>query len=165
MNELIWSSTTREKWLTWYLATYSGKYQIDLSIPPEKMNPKFTIQFSHEDVALLHWDCHAGSGFLEFPSGILVYNIYSTLSTGCRLIGFDLNSGSELWQNELQGLGSIDHNKYSNSVILRQTAPDTVTAWGDEISGRYIESVDIRTGISTYHRKFGQGDVRPWRPI
>ncbi|HEY1959423.1 MAG TPA: PQQ-binding-like beta-propeller repeat protein [Polyangiaceae bacterium] len=75
---------------------------------------------------------------------------FSDISTGCTLWAFDARSGRVRWSRPLEGMGSIAHSEYLNSVQLEiQGGRPVVFGW--ESAGRYIEAVDVLSGRTVFH--------------
>jgi hypothetical protein len=80
---------------------------------------------------------------------------FSPISTGCSISAYDLRSGERAWHTDLEGLGPIDHSKYSNRV--RMEAIDRVlVVRGWESAGRYVECLSVADGRKLSNEKLGQ---------
>lgn len=77
---------------------------------------------------------------------------YCAISSGARLFALDLQTGKERFVTQLQGLGPIDHSKYSNHVVLK-IQDGFVVVFGNEAAGRYIEVVDPNRGKTLSNHK------------
>ena len=84
-------------------------------------------------------------------AGRLYTAVYSRSATGCRVVAQDAAPGVTLWQAALQALGSVHHSKYGNAVQLRIVG-NRLAVFGMESAGRYIELLDLDTGVAVYRR-------------
>ncbi len=88
-------------------------------------------------------------------SGSLVLvSEFSPISTGCSISAYDLESGMKVWHTDLEGLGPIDHSKYSNRVQM-EVIDRVLVVRGWEAAGRYIECLSISDGRRVWHEKQG----------
>ena len=61
------------------------------------------------------------------------------------MLAFDLKQKKQVWKTSLQGLGPIEHFRYSRSVNLDIINNDAVRVFGTNL-GQYLEIVDLKTG-------------------
>lgn len=94
--------------------------------------------------------------FLE-REGILYHAAYHRSSTGCAVVALDLKARRQLWETHLEGVGPVDHSKYSNDVRIEPLLDETLAVYGKESAGSYVEIVDMKTGKIVGHRKVGKG--------
>lgn len=78
---------------------------------------------------------------------------YRPSSSGCGVIAIDLKTWKQLWKVTLQGLGPIEHSGYRTRINM-ETDGKTVTIWGNESLGRYVEMVDVKSGKIVGHKIF-----------
>jgi hypothetical protein len=79
---------------------------------------------------------------------------FSPISTGCSISAYDLRSGEKVWQKALEGLGPIDHSKYSNRVQM-EVIDRVLVVRGWEAAGRYIECLSVSDGRKLSNEKLG----------
>ena len=78
--------------------------------------------------------------------------LYAHTSTGCRVLAINISSGGVIWEKQAQGLGSIGHSRYSNSVQIRMIE-NKLVLFGWELEGKYIEILDSNNGSLILNRK------------
>lgn len=85
------------------------------------------------------------AGALRAHQGRLFVAHHSAISSGAKVLAYNLRTGALLWEKQLQANGPVDHSKYRNEV---QLAPREhhILAYGRESGGSYIEILDARTG-------------------
>jgi len=66
-------------------------------------------------------------------------------ATGCRVLALDADSGEQLWEAPLKGVGSMGHSRYVNRVQIR-ISDGRLVVFGDESAGKYIEVLDPSSG-------------------
>lgn len=75
---------------------------------------------------------------------------YHAYASGSEVLAFDLESGKQLWEHGVQGLGPIAHSEYHTQIqanIGRSTDEDDVLhIYGNESSGRFVETVRLADG-------------------
>jgi hypothetical protein len=91
--------------------------------------------------------------------GVLYVADFSPYASGCKVVAYELKTGKKLWNQNLEGLGPIDHTKYRNRVTLMAEKHPTAAGWavvvtGWEAAGRYLEVLDLRTGKQLAHKKY-----------
>jgi len=85
---------------------------------------------------------------------------YSTISSGCTIVAYNLTTGKKAWAKPLEGLGPVSHSKYRNYVAM--SVEEHPSAKGDfalvisgwEAAGSYIEVIDLGTGKQLANKKF-----------
>ena len=87
---------------------------------------------------------------------VVVYADYMPTRTGCTLVAFDLKKQKQLWKTDLKGLGPVAHTGYSNAVNLEIINNEAVRVFGNEAAGQYVEFVDLNTGKTVGHRRYGK---------
>ena len=110
------------------------------------------IRVMDKDKEVYAWDSHLNAAFFE-RNGVLYYADYWPNSSGCAIVARDLKSGKQLWYARLEGIGPTFHSAYDNTVHLNPL-DDVVSVYGDELNGRYVEVVDLKTGKTVGHKKF-----------
>lgn len=83
----------------------------------------------------------------------LIYASFLTSASGATVIAVDLKTGKELWKTKLKGIGLVMHFAYSNYLNMEADA-GTITVFGNESFGRYVEILDTKTGKTVGHKKF-----------
>ncbi len=94
----------------------------------------------------------ANSAALVCQDDVLYVAFYSRSATGCRVLALNASSGEVLWETPLQGIGSIGHSKYKNSVQIRMM-DEYLVIFGWEASGKYIEILNPQDGRLIFNRK------------
>ncbi len=79
---------------------------------------------------------------------------FSPIATGCAISAYDLENGMSVWHTDLEGLGPIDHSKYSNRVQM-EVIDRVLVVRGWEAAGHYIECLSIADGHRVWHEKQG----------
>jgi outer membrane protein assembly factor BamB len=83
----------------------------------------------------------------------LVYASFHPSANGATMIAVDLKTGKELWKTSLKGIGLVSHFAYRNYLNMEADA-DTITVFGNESFGKYVEILDTKTGKTVGHKKF-----------
>lgn len=112
----------------------------------------FKLAISKAGKAVLKVDVADYQGFLIKGDALYLLN-YHLMSNGCAVEKYDLKSGAKAWIAPLQGIGSIAHSKYFNSVIITDEK-GVITIYGKESAGRYRETIDAKTGKTLSNYKF-----------
>jgi hypothetical protein len=115
-----------------------------LTISTRKDGEKLAVLFIHRSTTLLHRD------------GVIFTTEFSSASSGCSVVAFDLTTKKELWKCDLKGLGPIEHSKYRNEVRMEVLDDSTLRVFGKESSGRYVEIVDRHSGKTVGHKVFAE---------
>ena len=144
------------------VANKTGPYSISLAKKPKAffLQSEMLVSLSPaKEICKL--DTEAGS-YTPFviENNTIYYADYCPISTGCRLIAYDLKENRHLWVSYLMGIGGTGHSRYSNNVCLKKKGDDIVV-YGDESHGKYIEFVDMKTGATVGHRAFDLLDIFP----
>jgi outer membrane protein assembly factor BamB len=90
----------------------------------------------------------------------LYFADFGTISTGCRVVAYDLSTGKKVWSQNLEGIGPVAHRKYPNRIAMavekHPTAKDAfalvITGW--EAYGAYYEVIDLAAGKQLANWKF-----------
>ncbi len=85
------------------------------------------------------------TGAIALDADQVIVAHHRSIATGCRVTAFDAWTGEVQWSVELDGVGPVEHSKYSNDVQI-DVARDLVSIYGWESGGRYTERLDARTG-------------------
>ena len=75
-------------------------------------------------------------------------------STGCEVVAYDLKGQKQLWRTHLEGLVAVGDSEYCNVVRLERVNDEVLAVYGDEVAGRYVEIVDMKTGKTVGHKEF-----------
>jgi hypothetical protein len=119
--------------------------------------------FAKKDGQKLTVSGHAQSAF-AFNGDTLYFADFSSISTGCKIVSYDLATGKKIRETRLEGLGPIAHTKYRNRVVMSVEKHPTVkeafalVITSQEAAGRYIEVIDLVTGKQLAHKKFDAND-------
>lgn len=105
-------------------------------------------------------------GALAISGTTVLVARYCAISTGTTIDAYDLTTGAPLWHTRLYGVGPVGHSKYFNDVELRvelRVAPNGQAAGtsqlivsGFEAYGKYVEVLDIGSGVILGNRKVTQ---------
>lgn len=102
---------------------------------------------------------HAQSAF-AINGDTLYFADFHQMSTGCKIVSYDLATGKKIRDGVLEGLGPIAHTKYRNRVVMSVEKHPTVkdafalVVTSVESAGSYIEVIDLVTGKQLAHKKF-----------
>jgi hypothetical protein len=121
-----------------------------------------TIQISRAGRILCSFPGHSGTTFVR-RGHILAYASYWPIASGCAVVALDLESGREIWDASLIGLGPIPHSMYRNEVALKVVG-DSIEVTGRESGGNYVEILDWETGHTLARRVFGDDVSAPKLP-
>jgi hypothetical protein len=140
--------------------TCPKEYKVEIVRPPNTFGD-LTIRFFQDDKLSCAVSGHAYTTFI-IDAGVLYYADYSHSGTGCALVAYDLIARKQMWKTDLEGIGPIDHSRYTNQVIVQMApgsilAPRTILVRGNEAAGKYIEYVDTKTHKTVGHKIFEKG--------
>jgi hypothetical protein len=76
-------------------------------------------------------------------------------SSGCQVVAYDLRTWKQVWKTDLEGIGPVEHSKYRNHVNI-ETDGKTVTVWGNELMGQYVEILGARSGKMLGHKCYSR---------
>lgn len=76
----------------------------------------------------------------------LIVARFGRITSGCVLEAYEIDSGVQEWTVALEGLGPIDHSRYTNAVQVSRQG-DHLFVFGHEAAGKYIEVVDVRPRV------------------
>jgi hypothetical protein len=77
---------------------------------------------------------------------------YSPNASGCFVSALDLDSGRKLWSTSLLGVEAVDQSKYRNRVNIDVNG-ENVVIFGNETNGRYVETLNAKTGALVSNKK------------
>jgi len=129
--------------------------EVTIDGDPTRGEVELKVAKGGKPVALL---AHSHAAF-AVREGVLYFAGFSPYATGCKVTAYDLESGKNLWDQPLEGIGPMAHFKYSNRVILVVEKHPTSPGWGvvitgRESAGRYLEVLDPKTGKQVAHKKY-----------
>lgn len=93
-------------------------------------------------------------------SDTLVYTLHNPSASGASVAAVDLKTGKELWKTHLKGIGPVSHFEYSNYLNM-EADRDTITVFGNESFGKYVEILDTKTGKTVGHKVFPKDKPEP----
>jgi outer membrane protein assembly factor BamB len=136
-----------------------GKAPIEYDLRLEQTSKKLytvTITFGKDGKTLYSVEGHRNSVF-RVLGNVLYYPQFHPSASGATLVAVDLTTGKEIWKTHLEGIGAVRHFKYSN-LINMEISNETVTVFGNESFGRYVEIVQLSTGKTVGHKVFPKED-------
>ena len=136
------------------LLRFSRDYQVELIRPKNKFGD-IIVRVVDDGKEVFAFTGHYQTVFRS-SRDVLVYAEYHSSSSGCTLVAFDLKNRKQLWKTPLKGLGPIPHFGYTNAVNLEIINNEAVRVFGNEAAGQYVEFVDLNTGKTVGHRKYGK---------
>lgn len=77
---------------------------------------------------------------------------HSPIASGAKLVAINPVSGSVIWEQQLRGLGPVEHSKYRNEIQL-EIRDGKVVVYGRESEGRYIEVRSLTGGRLLAHER------------
>lgn len=86
---------------------------------------------------------------------------FPAISSGVRFAGYQLETGTLLWEREALAIGPQAHSEYFNVVQLRWLNGELI-AYGDEAHGSYVEAMDPATGELRQHALLTRPEVEDW---
>lgn len=137
-----------------YFAQAPNNYQIELIKGVKADRWDLEMRITSGAKTLHRWKTHSEGAFV-IKDATLIYAEFHMMSSGCELRAYDLDQQKEIWRTPLDGLGPISHSKYRNRINM-EIQNDRVVVYGNESSGQYIESRDLKTGELIDH-VIGQG--------
>ena len=159
------ADTTKWKWDD-KTATLAHSVSLTQSTDEIKVEPKDArfdakVTFSKNGEKRFTLAAHEHTVF-RIVGDTLVFAHFSPVSNGAELIAFDLKTGKQLWDTKLRGIGLVMHFSYRNRVNM-EISNGTVTVFGNESFGKYVEIVDMKTGKTIGHKKFAKdaADQKP----
>jgi hypothetical protein len=132
-----------------------------VSKPDEKgiLGRSWLLRFVHDKKVVVEFSTAPHIGFVALDGVVFVTN-YSSSSSGCTVIAFDLTTGKELWKTHCTALRDPAHLGYENATTIG-LRPATnkpgetgsvIAIQGDESFGRYTEILDPKTGHQLAHQ-------------
>lgn len=141
-------------------ATKHASYQLVVDTASGEAKVQKTSKGEVWSTTLQHGALSGGYLILEY--GHLFAASYSPIASGAKVFALDPEDGHILWQTDVRGLGNVNHSQYRNRVQLR-AAWGTVTAYGNESNGRYVEAFDVTTGRMLHNGRVDDGVAEiPW---
>ena len=143
------------------IATYATRhirdYEVQLVCPQKgglKLSHAHSLQVKIvQDGKLLHqWDSCAEGAFLIVGSIVVYSGNYGRHSPTKDLFAFDLAQGKQIWEAEVKGFEINSWSQCSEASNLR-AKKGKVTVYGKDLlrGGRYVETIDIKTGALVSH--------------
>ena len=136
------------------LLRFSKDYQVELIRPKNKFGD-IIVRLVDDGKEISSFTGHYRTVFRS-SGEVVVYANFLPTRTGCTLVAFDLKKQKQLWKTPLKGLGDIAHFGYMNAVNLEIVNNEAVRVFGNETAGKYVEFVDLATGKTVGHRKYGK---------
>ena len=150
-NEPEWRWSEEATSIIHYFSATPADYKISIIRPKSTGVFNLKVEISDGQETLTQFDSHLEGAFLfDHEKDWVIYSQHSPIATGCTLVAFDLKAKRQVWKTNLKGIGAVAHSKWRNRINLK-LEKDLVTVFGDE-GRRYIESVSLESGKSTYHR-------------
>lgn len=131
--------------------TCESAYDVRLEVKATKRR-EVKVTFSKDGKDAFTLNGHRNTVF-RVAGDTLVYARFHPSATGAAMVAVDLRTGKQLWKTDLKGIGPVSHFAYSNYLNLEADG-DTVTVFGNEASGKYVEILDAKTGKTVGHKKF-----------
>ena len=128
-------------------STYDVRMEVKVA---RRSGVKVTFAKDEKDAFVLNG--HENTVF-RVVGDTLVYTLYHQGASGAAVVAVDLKSGKELWKTELKGIGPVSHFKYRNLLNV-EASRDTVTVFGNESLGKYVEILDTKSGKTVGHKVF-----------
>jgi len=128
-----------------------AKYSIVMVSEPSDRD-SLTFKIFHGDKEVYTWRGHVQTVF-RIQEDRLYYARFHPSGSGGSVVAVDLNTGKELWDSRLQGIGLVEHSAYLNLMNLDANL-EVVWVRGNESMGRYLEYKDVTTGRTVGHRIF-----------
>jgi PQQ enzyme repeat len=126
------------------------KAGLSATFEPDKDGFDGTLTFQKKDCPKVTVRGHAQTAIV-IRGDVLYVADYCPIASGCTVLAFDLTTGKKAWQQQLEGIGPVSHSKYRNRVAMTvEKHPDVahfalvITGW--EVSGQYVEVIDLTTG-------------------
>ena len=162
------SSTTDDTWkwnemltsITTYAICHNRDYEVQLVFPQKGggEHRDFNLELLQvkiiQDGKLLHqWDSCAHGAFCIVGSIVVYSDNYDRNSPINTLFAFDLAQGKQIWEAEVKGFEINSWSQCSEASNLR-AKKGKVTVYGKDLlrGGRYIETIDIKTGTLVSHK-------------
>ncbi len=120
---------------------YLREQEFELVFAPRR-TVVLRILVDHKEV--FTYEAHDQTTFIRLRSVMYIAD-YHQHRSGCSILAVDLSTGKQLWKTKLRALGPVGASKYSNSVIVAEES-GRIIVYGNEANGRYIESLDMKTG-------------------
>ena len=155
--QVKWKWSDDHASIMYYLMRASNNYEVQIVRGVMSDAWDLEVRIANGAETVHRWQTHPESAFL-IKDKIVIYANFSMISSGCELRAYDLEKREEIWRSRLDGLGPVDHSKYRNRINM-ELRNDRVVVFGNESSGQYIESRDIKTGELIAHI-VGTGEYR-----
>jgi hypothetical protein len=149
--------------LIFALSQFSGDCQVHMIHDPKKWS-RLTFKFVRDGSELLAIEAHRNSTF-RTVGNILYFPHFWPSSTGCTVAAYDLTTGKKLWETKLNAMGYPGHSAYRNEVTIGvgkvegidKAGEGSVSVYGHETFGDYIEVLDQKTGTLLAHKIYRKG--------
>jgi hypothetical protein len=136
--------------LAWCVANDSSRYRMVVEPPQPEPWDDVTLRIFDGEVEAFHWSSSPAVPFVRDGDTLYLAD-FSPISSGCRVLAYDLAGRKQLWRAGLKGLGPVDHSKYRNSVTIK-VRNGIVEIHSVESYGEYFEELDAKTGATVGHR-------------
>lgn len=154
-GETAWSWSDERATADFCAAHLDPAYRIE-STSPQWLRT-FTLWQGQRRV--YEWVGHEGTVF-TITGGRLYYADFRLGSCGGHIVAVDLATGNQLWREPLLAVGLWEHSKYLNEMNL-QSDGRTLTVFGKESCGRYVEIKDAATGRTLGHHAYDDYGMLP----
>jgi hypothetical protein len=152
-DNAVWRAPGKEEFKD-CLSRYKGAYKIDFSAG--KFGTWYgKVRVRDGDKEVYSREGHLGTAFIV-RGHVLYHADFSSHSTGCAVVAYDLKARKQLWRAKLKGLGPISHFRYFNSVRLEAVDGKALAVYGQESAGQYVEFVSLKSGKTVGHKKFAK---------
>lgn len=153
------------------LQQFTADCEVHIIQRPRNFRPSsrcFEFRFVRDNREVVSLPGHFNSAFTSYQNN-LFFAKYSTDTTGCTILAYDLTTGKKHWETNLRGPKPIGHSGYANRVTIRmsiagevkgESAGAAIVVNGAESYTDYIEVLDRQSGASlavkNYRIGFGQ---------
>jgi hypothetical protein len=125
-----------------------------LEITPDKKAPwSLTLTLKRMGDPVYTWIGHSRSVFIV-ADDVLYQAVFLESTAGGEIVAFDLKANRQLWKTRLRAIPVYFHSMYKTRLYLERDDRHLIV-YGAESAGRYVELLDLKTGETVGHHRFG----------
>lgn len=132
-------------------------YRVESTSDSERWHRTFTLW--RDQARLYSWTGYDTTVF-TIANSQLYYADFDPITCGGNIAAVHLPTGRLLWREPLLAVGVWGHSEYLNEMNL-QVDGRTVTVFGKESCGRYVEIKDAATGRTLGHHAYDEYGMLP----
>jgi ribosome biogenesis protein Nip4 len=131
-----------------YFVRSPSRYEVRLS-RNERSDGGVKVQIFEKGMLIHEWESNHAEAFV-FSEETVVYTHHLDSFTGCTVCAFDLKTKKQIWKTSLTALSKLGErhwSQYGNKINVLRNGNELVV-YGNEKHGQYIETINLKTGIT-----------------